>query len=325
MSGIPSIPRGVMVTGATTPVGERLCRSLLADTAIEHVLAIGIESPENALPFAHGDRLVYRSVDLSRSRRVRNLLFGVARDLGIECVVHLSMHRSAAESGGRVRAQNVEALRSLLELSERHPTIKRFVFRSFSEVYNVSHDLPILVTEDHPLNMAAGAPQWIRDRVEADLTACTRMGLSDLQILVLRCAEVLGPGTGSQLFDYLDAAICLRPAGFNPMMNLLSTADAVHALELATRAPEGTIGVFNVPGRDTLPLAECIRKWGKPQLPTPGMVLTPFYRVRRRLRGHDFSYGMNRRRFHYASVLEGSRAREILDYRPENPIDWPAA
>ncbi len=324
MTAGPS-PRGVLVTGATTPVGERLCRSLLADSSIEHVLAVGIEPPEHALPFSHGDRLVYRSVDLSRSRRVRNLLFGVVRDLGIECVVHLSMHRSAAQSGGRVHAQNVDALRSLLELSERHPTIRRFVFRSFAEVYNVSHDLPILVTEDHPLNMGVGAPQWIRDRVEADLTACARMGLSKLEILVLRCAEVLGPGTGSQLFDFLDAPVCLRPAGFNPMMNLLSMADAVHALELATRVKRGTIGVFNVPGKDTLPLAESIRKWGKPQIPTPGMVLTPIYRVRRRLRGHDFSYGMNRRRFHYASVLEGSRAHEVLGYLPEHPIDWPAA
>jgi UDP-glucose 4-epimerase len=317
-------PRGVLVTGATTPIGERLCRSLLADTAIEHVLAVGLEPPEMALPFSHGDRLVYRSVDLSRSRRVRNLLFGLARDLGIECVVHLGMHRSAAQQGGRVHAQNVDVLRSLLELGERHPTIRRFVFRSFAEVYNVSHDLPILITEDHPLNMGAGAPQWIRDRVEADLTACTRMGLSKLQIMVLRCAEVLGPGTGSQLFDYLDAPVCLRPAGYNPMMNLLSMSDTVHALELATRADDHMIGVFNVPGKDTLPLAECIRKWGKLQIPTPGVVLTPIYRIRRRLRGHDFSYGMNRRRFHYAAVLEGSRAREVLGYSPQHAIDWPA-
>jgi len=317
-------PRGVLVTGATTPIGERLCRSLLADARIEHVLAVGLEAPESAIPFSHGERLVYRRVDLSRGRRVRNLLFGIVRDLGIECVVHLSMHRSAAQEGGRVHAQNVDALRSLLELSERHPTIKRFVFRSHAEVYQVSHELPILVTEDHPLNLGPGAPQWIRDRVEADLTACARTGLTPLQIVVLRCAEVLGPGTGSQLFDFLDAPVCLRPAGYNPMMNLLSMADAVHALELATQAPEGTIGVFNIAGRDTLPLAECIRKWGRAQIPAPGTLITPIYRLRRRLRGHDFSYGMNRRRFHYASVLEGSRACEVLGYVPEHPIDWPA-
>jgi len=313
---------GVLVTGATTPIGERLVRSLLADTSIEHVLAVSNRSPDAALPFSHGDRLVYKSVDLSRTRALRELLFGVARDLKVSCVIHLSMHRSTAAHGARVHALNVDALRSLLHLCERHPTIERLVLKSWAEVYQVQHDLPTLVTEDHPLNMGAGAPQWIRDRVEADCTACTRMGMSDLEIMVLRCAEVLAPGTGSQLFDFLQSPICLRPAGFDPMMNLLSIHDVIIALERAARA-RGVQGVLNVPGADTLPLSECIIRFGKPEVPLPSSLITPIYRLRRRLRGADFSYGMNRRRFHYASVLDGTRASELLGYTPDHPIEWP--
>ncbi len=324
MPPVPSVPiRGVMVTGATTPIGERLIRSLLADARIERILAVGVEPEDQALPFAHGDRLVYKSVDLGRSRRVRNLLFGPAREMGIEVVIHTAMHRDANAKGGRVRSLNVEALRSLLDLSERHPTIKRFVFKSYGEVYQVQHDLPILVIEDHPLNMSGGAPQWVRNRVEADLTACARMGLSRLEIAVLRCGEVLAPGTGSQLFDYLDSPVCLRPIGFDPMMNMLSISDCVRAMELAARA-FGVQGVFNVPGLDTLPLSAAIRRWGRVGIPLPGPIITPWYRIRRRLRGHDFSYGMNRKRFHYCSVLDGTRARDTLGYIPENAIDWPA-
>ena len=312
---------GVLVTGATTPIGERLVRSLLADTEIDHVLAVSNRPPESALPFSHGDRLIYRSVDLSRTRAVRELLFGIARDLQVTCVIHLSMHRSPSSRGARVHALNVDSLRSLLHLSERHPTIERLVYRSWSQVYQVQHDLPTLVTEDHPLNMGSGAPQWIRDRVEADCTACTHMGMSDLEIMVLRCAEVLAPGTGSQLFDFLQSPICLRPAGFDPMMNLLSMHDIIIALELAARS-RGTQGILNIPGADTLPLSECIIRYGKPELPLPSSIITPLYRFRRRLRGADFSYGMNRRRFHYASVLDGTRARELLDYTPGHPIEW---
>ena len=311
-----------MVTGATTPIGERLVRSLLADTSISHVLAVGREPSDQALPFSHGDRLVYHSVDLSRSRLVRELLFGPARDLEVEVVIHLSKHRSPRARGARVHALNVDATRSMLRLSQRHPTIRRLVFRSFAEVYQVDHRLPTLVTEDHPLNMGHGAPQWIRDRVEADLTACTHMGLTDLEIMVLRCAEVLAPGTGSQLFDFLESPLCLRPAGFDPMMNLLSLSDAVTALEQAGKA-WGTQGVINIPGADTLPLSEAIQCWGRPDIPVPSVFLTPVYRFRRRLRGADFSYGMNRRRFHYASVLDGARAEEVLGYRPSQAIDWP--
>lgn len=311
----------VLVTGATTPIGERFVRSLVADTRVEHVLAVGAEPPDRALPFSHGKRLTYQRVDLAKDRGIRELLFGPARDLGVQVVVHLAQHRSVHDKGRRVHAQNVEAVRSLLHLADRHPTIRRFVLKSHAEVYKVSLDLPVLVTEEHPLNLSPDAPQFIRDRVEADLTACARMGLADCEIVVLRCAEALGPGTGSQLFDFLDAPLALRPAGFDPMVNVATVADLVDAIEKATHGSGE--GVFNVPGYDTLPLSECIRKWGTPALPLPGPLVRPLYHLRHRLRGSDFSYGINRRRLHYGLVLDGTRARDVLGYVPSHAVDWP--
>lgn len=310
----------VLVTGATTPIGERLVRSLIADTRVEHVLAVGLEPAEQALPFSHGKRLTYLRVDLGRERRIRELLFGPVRDLGIQVVVHLQQHRGARAGGRNIHAWNVDALRSILELADRHPTIRRLVLKSYAEVYKVSLDLPVLVTEDHPLNLGHDSPQYIRDRVEADLTACTRMGLSDCEIVVLRCAEALGPGTGSQLFDFLEAPIALRPAGFDPMVNVATIADIVVALEKATHGSGE--GVFNIPGFDTLPLSEAIRKWGTPGIPVPGPLVKPLYDLRHWLRGTDFTYGINRRRMHYGLVLDGTRAKTVLDYVPSNPVDW---
>ncbi len=314
--------KGVLVTGTDAPVGELLVRALLNDPNIGHVLAVGVRRPEEALPISHATRLTYLQVNLTRERQVHDLLFGPARDLGVEVVVHTAMARSAMAEGGGVHALNVDATRALLQLCERHPTIKRFVLKSYAEVYAVQHDLPVLIAEDHPLNLHPNAPQYVRDRVEADLHACVRMGLSPLQIVVLRCAESLAPGTGSQLFDYLESPVCLRPAGYDPMINVASLRDIVRALECAVRAPQQ--GVFNVPGFDTLPLALAIRKWGRLGLALPSSWLTPLYRWRRRLRGHDFRYGMNRRRFHYSGVLDGRRARDVLGYLPERPVDWPA-
>ncbi len=311
----------ILVTGATSPIGERLVRSLVADTRVAHVLALGNEPEERALPFSHGKRLTYLQVDLTRTRRVRQLLFGPARDLGVEVVVHLAQGRQAHGEGKRLHAQNVEALRSILDLGGRHPTIRRLVLKSFSEVYRVSLELPVMVTEDHPLNLTPSAPQYIRDRVEADLTACTSMGLADLEIVVLRCAEALGPGTGSQLFDFLDAPVALRPAGFDPMVNVATIADIVDALERATHGSGE--GVFNVPGYDTLPLSEAIRKWGTFGMPLPSNVIRPLYRLRHFAVGSDFRYGINRRRMHYGLVLDGTRARDVLGYAPSNPVDWP--
>jgi UDP-glucose 4-epimerase len=311
----------VLVTGVTTPIGERFVRSLVADTRVKHVLAVAREPEEQSLPFAQGNRLTYLSVDLTRSRKVHELLFGPARDLGVQVVVHLSTTRDPHKRGRRVHMANVEALRSILDLSDRHPTIRRVIVRSFGVVYRVSMDLPVLVTEDHPLNLSGRAPQYVRDRVEADLTACARMGLTNAEIVVLRCAEALGPGNGSQLFDYLDASVAFRPAGFDPMVNIATVADIVRALELATHGSGE--GVFNIPGWDTLPLSAGLRKWGTSAVPMPGPIIQRLYNLRHLTTGSEFEYGLNQKRMHFGLVLDGSRARKILGYIPENPVDWP--
>lgn len=315
-------PKGVLLLGATTPLGRRLCQELLADPGLQAVLAVAQEPREQAqLP--KEPRLTYQQVDLTRPRHMHRLLFGAARDLGVDVMVHIAMHR-AYERGPRVHAQNVEALRWILTLSERHPTLRRLVFRSSVEVYRVQENLPTLITEDHPLDFSEEAPQWVRDRVEADVLACMRMGMSPLEVAVLRCSELLAPGSGSQLHDYLSAPVCLRSAGFDPMLNVLSLRDATDAFLRAIGA-SGVQGIFNIPGADTLPLSECIRHWGRPSLPLPSPLLAPAYRLRRRFAGSQFSYRIYRGRFHLAAILDGTRAREALGYTPRHRLAWPVA
>ncbi|MCB9682227.1 MAG: NAD-dependent epimerase/dehydratase family protein [Alphaproteobacteria bacterium] len=313
--------RAVLVTGAAAPLGQRLVRSLLADTRVSHVLAVDDVPAEQALPFSHAGRLTYLTIDLRKTRKVRELLFGPARDLDVEVVVHLSEHMDGFGRGRAVHAQNVESLRSILELSDRHPSVRRLVVKSHAVVYRVGLDLPVQVTEDHPLNMSPHAPQYVRDRVEADLTACARMGLVDSEIVVLRCAEALAPGIGSQLYDYLDGPAVFRPMGFDPMVNVASPEDIVHALELATHGSGE--GVFNIPGFDTLPLSEAARKWGRPQVPLPAPLIRAVYRARHALMGSEYSFGIHANQLHFGLVLDGTRARHVLGYRPRHPIDWP--
>lgn len=314
-------PRGVLVLGASTPLGERLCRALVEEPGVEAVLAVALEPREHTRLPEH-TRLRYERVDLTRSRTLHDMLFGAVRELGVDTVVHLAMHR-ANDTGPRVHVQNVESLRWLLELARHHPTLRRLVLRSYGEVYRVQLGLPSVVTEDHPLELSPYAPQWILDRVEADMLACAHMGMGGLEVAVLRCSELLAPGTGSQLFDYLCGRVCLRSAGFDPMLNVLSLEDAAAALLRAVRAG-GVQGVFNVPGADTLPLTECIRLARRREVPLPGPLLAPAYHLRRRLQGAQFSYRINRGRFHFAAVLDGARARELLGYTPRHRVDWQA-
>ena len=309
----------VLITGASSPLGEQLIERLLEDYMIEHIFAVCEKG--YPLTIAQNDRLHIAEVQMKKKRRMHNLLFGPVREKNIDTLIHTVKVHSAYREGAAVHHYNVEILRFILDFAERHPSINRLILCSGSEVYQVQRDLPALITEKHPLNMNEGAPQWICDRVEADVMACTRMGLSSLRITVLRMAEMLSPGSGSQFFDYLQTPICLVPIGFDPMLNFLTLKDAAAALQKSIHTTEQ--GVFNIPGADTLPLSSVIAKWGRVGIPVPNFIAHQTYRIRRLMRRGDFRYGMNRRRFHFTGILDGRRAEEILGYIPSHPITWP--
>lgn len=308
---------GVLVTGATTPFGRALVSSLLARDDAGAVLAVAVE---RAWPGPQHRRLHYLPMDLTRSRNVRELLFGPARDLQIDGIVHSAHHRSLRARGRRAHALNVETTREMLQLAERHPTLRRFVYVGAAEIYRVDAELPALIGEDHPIEMGPEMPQRLRDRVEADLTVCTRMGLSPLSIAVLRLAEIFAPESGSQLADYLASSVCYRPIGHDPMLDVVSVADAARAAELAlvSRAQ----GVFNVPGADVLPLSAAITAAGRVAIPVPPQLIGPLYAARALARGTEFDWSLNRGRFRWSGVLDGTRAERELGYRPERRVDF---
>jgi UDP-glucose 4-epimerase len=230
----------VLITGATTPLGVASLDALLDAPDVDVVLAVGREEES---PRPVGSRLVYRSIDLGKPRVVHDLLWGVAHDLGIDSVVHGIHHRRPGDHGRRVHVQNVDSTRELVLGCSQHPMIRRFVYRSFAEVYALRHTTSDVLDETEPLEFDCGAQQWVRDRVEADLTVCSQFG-GRLSIAVLRFAEILAANMGSQLWDYLQSRVCLRPLGFDPMVNVLSIDDAVRASMLALRSTE--TGVFNI-------------------------------------------------------------------------------
>jgi len=308
----------VLLTGVTTPLGTALAKALAVDSEIQQVIGVGAESEPPAE--LEAGSFVYECWDLSKERNIRSMLFGGCRERGVTHVVHSALHRSPLDKGGRIHRLNVESTRHLLRFCERHPTIRRFVFRSDVEVYCHDHLHPTLLREDQPLELSAGTIQRVRDRVEADLTVCTHMGMSSLSICVLRLAEMLAPESGSQLHDWLLSRIAIRPLGYNPMVNLLSIEDAVAALIAGIKGEAQ--GVFNIPGYDSLPLKCLAELAGVRPVALPGPMLSPLYRWRERVRKTDFTYEMNDGRFHTSDLLDGTRAKKELGYEPQHTIDF---
>jgi nucleoside-diphosphate-sugar epimerase len=290
----------VMVIDATTTFGVALVDTLLADPGVSVVVAVGreLESARRA------QRLRHVAVDLRRPRALHDLVWGLARELGVTCVAY--------------DIQDVDITRRLMIACTGHPTIRRVVYRSFAEVYSTARAPTTLVDEDAALDFARASP--MHDRVASDLVACA-YNTSALSVAVLRCAEILAPGTGSQLWDYLQSRVCLRPAGFDPMINVLSLEDAVHAMTAALA--RSATGPFNIPGATTLPLSIAIEQSGRADIPVPGMLIGPLYRLRRRIAGFEFRYDLNLQRFHFGGILDGTRAREELGFVPTTPARWP--
>jgi hypothetical protein len=81
--------------------------------------------------------------------------------------------------------------------------------------------------------------------------------------------------------------------------------------------------VFNIPGFDTLPLSRLIARAGRRDIPVPGPLLAPLYRLRTRTVGTEFRYDLNTRRFHFGGILDGSRARAALGYEPHHASAYP--
>jgi len=308
----------VMVTGASTPLGLAIVEHLLALPDVSFVLAVGKD--RRPVGLVDTGRLRYLAVDLSHARVAHDLVWGDARLHLINTVIHAAQHRGAHDTGRGVHLQNVESTRALLAACEDHPSIRRFLLRSFAEVYATPHTTTQLLVEDDPLELSPGAPQWVRDRVEADFTACAHVG-GTLKVAVLRLAELVAPDSGSQLWDYLGSRVCLRPLGYDPMINVLSLEDAAEAFRAAAQST--AIGPFNIPGADTLPLTRAIEESQRFSIPVPGPLMSPMYRLRRRVAGFDFRYDMNFARFHFGGVLDGTRAREQLGYAPRHPVHWP--
>lgn len=308
------------MTGATAPYGVATVRGLLLRPEVEHILAVGAEPGPGRLARVLDERVEYMQADLTHAREVRTLLYGPVRERGIDTIVHGAHHRPPVHRRLE-RLIDVETTRTILHIVERHPTIRRLVFRSHADVYRVDAELPTLIAEDHPLELRGRLPQRVRDHVEADVMVCTRMGLAPVSIAVLRFAEIFGPDCGSQLWDYLGARVCFRALGFDPMLNLLSSEDAGTATVLA--AASDAQGVFNVPGADTLPLTAAIDRSHRLCLSLPGPVLAPVYGLRRAASPAEFVFALNRDIFHFSAVLDGERARRVLGYAPNVHVTWP--
>src|SRR4051812_43758240 len=253
----------VLVTGAANRLGTVLVSELLADPAVERVVAIDTRAIE-LLPH---DRLVYVDLDL----RSPDLLSQLAPH-GIDAIVHNDVLQfpEPGRSARLLHDTNVVGTLQLIAAAEHLPELRTLVVKSSAAIYGSEPSAPRFFTED----MAERFPlrtRWQRDVAESERLA---MGFArrrpDVTCTLLRFQPILGRTLDTPIMRLIASPVIPTWMGFDPMVQVIHGDDAIEAMVTALRRP--LRGPVNVAAQDTISLSRVLRRLGKRAVPlVPGV------------------------------------------------------
>jgi len=257
--------RSVLVTHADEPLGRRVVKTLFHDPRIEHLVAAGDGPPPRAFDRFLADpagRMRYARVDLGRHRSVSDFFHSaVLREAAVDTVVHLPLHGAAAATEDPAPSawpspRTAEA-RLVLHHCLAVLSIRRLVAVSSAFVYRLAPGNANRLREEDDLDLDPEVPPALRSWIDCDMLFQAEVGSDRLQVALLRVPTVVSSG-GSV---YLNPALEGRPG---PRLRPVGFQSAVHS---------DARGVFNLSGREAVPLSQLARWTGRPALPAPGLAL----------------------------------------------------
>lgn len=242
--------RHLLVTHLDSVIGRRLAKALYHDPDVALVVGLGT-SPTPSYLGAYSEKIYYQRLDLARARHVHSFFQSeLFLRAGIDSVIHLPFVR---ERRGERIPGNVSSLvsetRRLVEGVKKHRRIERFVYLSSCFVYRPEPGNGNIVAEEDPLDFEANADPEVRAWIDTDLLCQTELNNSHLRMTILRAATIV-----TENGEFLQSPPLRRntpPAGFDPMLSLVSERDIARALVLALHS--GSAGAFNVAGTEVFP------------------------------------------------------------------------
>jgi UDP-glucose 4-epimerase len=295
----------VLVTGVSRWLGLRLARRLTT-AGVDRVIGVDLNEPADDVP-----GLEFVRADI-QSPLVARLLAAEK----VDAVVHTNISSRPGALGGRARMKENNVIGSLqLFAAIRHsPNVKRVVMRSSAAVYGSGPGDPSLLTEDHAgrhLDLAG----YGKDCLEAETSArdCGRRR-PDLNLVILRTQNVLGPTVDSSIARYLSLPVVPVALGYDPRLQLLHEDDAVDALWRALIADRR--GIYNVAGDGVVFLSQALRRLRRPSLPLIQPAARAAAEVLRTMRVVDFPTDQLPVLL-YGRVIDAGRAKRDLKWRPK--------
>ncbi len=272
----------VLVTHADQPIGRCLVGRLYQDERIDSILAVGEGPPPRAFDRYLSDggaRLRYTRTTLTRQRSAAELFQASAQsDLPVEAVIYVPRHVEAmppSTSRTRHRSRTLSSIstrtteaRIVLQRSLACSSIRQLVALGSAFVYRLDSGSSSRVTEESELDLSPDLPAEDRAWVDSDMLFHGELGDQRLAVALLRLPTVVGWDGAVHLNPALSSVSAsragrsaprwrVRPLGFDPMCALVAEEDVATAVQLALH--RGAEGIFNVAGRDTMPLSRLER------------------------------------------------------------------
>jgi nucleoside-diphosphate-sugar epimerase len=322
--------RHVMVTHADEPLGRRLVKRLYFDEDVREILAVGAGPPPRGFDaFLRGsggrrpERLRYARVDLTRHRPVRDLFHSEAfRRAKIDSVIHVPTHAPYATpgEGSRPPPAGVPHRTAEARLVLRHcletASIRHLITIGSAFVYRLEPGNANRFTEASELDLDAEQPTEARSWIDCDMLFHGEVHNPELEVTLLRVPTVVGRGGTLFLHPALGAgaALSLRPMGFDPLCALVADQDVARAARLALR--RRARGIYNIAGREQLPLSVLAGWSGNTSLPLPGPLLRGLAGAAHALGAEGLHGGLSGAHLRYGFTLDTTRAESELGFRP---------
>jgi UDP-glucose 4-epimerase len=295
----------VLVTGVSRYLGGQFARLLTAQPGIKRVIGVDVIPP----PHDIGDAEFVRA-------DIRNpMIAKIITQAEVDTVVHMNLIATPLSAGGRVSQKeiNVIGTMQLLAACQKAPSIRRLVVKSSAAVYGSSARDPAMFTEDMGPK-ALPRVGFGKDSVEVEgyVRGFSRRRV-DVEISMLRLANIVGPGIKTSLTDYFSLPVIPTPFGYEGRLQLVHESDALEALLLATMGPP--VGIVNIAGDGVITVQQAARLSGRVSVPVPlaaGGLLGQFVK---RAGLADFSQDQ----MHYLAWGRGmdtTRMREVLRLQP---------
>jgi UDP-glucose 4-epimerase len=300
-------PRGdegaVLITGICGRLGKRLARVLHRQRRV-----LGVDRR----PFADRPKdIEHAQVDIRRKK-----LKDVFRGTRVEAVVHLGVMHDPRASAADHHSWNVAGFTKLLEyVGQFH--IPKLVVLSSANVYGPQPHNPQFLPEDSPL---LGGQNFsdIRDLVEVDMLAQSFFWkLPETETCILRPVHILGSVKNAPS-NFLRLNTIPTVMGFDPMVQVISEADVVRAIQLALQP--GIRGIFNIAGVEPIPLSRILKLLGRPSVPVPYSMAKLLLRRMWTLRLTNFP-PPELDHIRYVCMVDDRRAKEVLGFRPEVSVE----